>query len=279
MGNEKYSPEIVKQVKLCVTRYIPGEAATPSIQEYDLPVSAGMTVLDGLLWVKEHPDPTLSFRYSCRMGICGSCGMYINGLPRLACQTQILPLNSSTVVVKPLPNFPNLRDLVPDLDPLFIKHTAVKPYLLRHDSDDRRPPTRELRQLPEEMKDYFQFSYCIKCGLCVSACPTAASDRNFLGPQALAQAYRYTADSRDEGFRERREVLDRAHGPFRCHFAGACSEACPKGVDPALGIQLLKRYLVLWTLGFHRRKKGAPEMEPLEAKPRPDIPKAPEPTV
>lgn len=268
-----------KMINFRVQRYIADKDPDTFFQEYDVPVKKGLTVLDALLWIKENLDSSLSIRYSCRMGICGSCGMYINGLPRLACQTQVLFLESDVVEVKPLPNYPVLRDLIPDLMPMLEKHRAVKPWIIRPDTMPDVEPKKELKQTPEEIEEYIQFSYCIKCGVCVSACPTAATDKQFLGPQALGQAYRYSADSRDEGVDERSDAVDLSHGMVNCHLAGACSEACPKGVDPALGIQLLKREVVLHSWGLKGFKKGAPEMPPMEKNLKPGIPPAPARTV
>lgn len=268
-----------KVIKFRVQRYMSEKSSNTFFSEYDVPVKKGITVLDALLWIKENLDSSLSMRYSCRMGVCGSCGMFINGLPRLACQTQVLFLESNEVEVRPLPNYPILRDLIPDLERLIEKHRAIKPYIIRHDTMPDVEAKRELKQTPEEIEAYLQFSYCIKCGLCVSACPTAATDKEFLGPQALGQAYRYSADSRDEGLRERMDAIDLTHGIFNCHLGSACSEACPKGVDPALAIQLLKREVVLHSWGLKSFRKGAEEMPPLPKTAKPDAPKAPEPTV
>jgi len=265
----------VKTVKIKVLRYDPERDRRPHYRSYDVPVPRGMTVLDALIWIRDELDGSLAYRASCRMGICGSCGMLIDKRPRLACQTQVLELGGDVVEVEPLPNFPNIKDLVPDLEPLFEKHKAIKPYLIREDRKEQESPIGEYLQSPEELEEYLQLSYCIKCGMCLSACPTVATDPLFLGPQALAGAYRYSADSRDEGFLERLSVIDTNQGPWRCHFAGACTQACPKGVDPALAIQLLKRRMIAYRLGFGRRRKGAP-LSPLH--PRPGIPKPPKRT-
>jgi succinate dehydrogenase / fumarate reductase iron-sulfur subunit len=127
------------------------------------------------------------------------------------------------------------------------------PYVLRSDSAEMENPTAEFLMKPEELEKVIQFTYCIKCGLCTSSCPTVATDSRFPGPQALAQAYRYLMDERDEGGVGRLETLDTAHGVWRCHFAGSCSFVCPKGVDPALGIQLLRRHVLS---GRAPRKEG-----------------------
>lgn len=247
--------------------------------EFEIPVSRGMTVLDGLLFIKEHDDSSLAWRSSCRMGICGSCGMVINGRPQLACQAQVLEFKSP-VMLKPLSNFPVIRDLVPDLAEMFEKHRQVKPWIIRGDANELEKPANEYLQSVEEMEKYFQFSYCIKCGLCMSACPTLATDGRYLGPQPLAQALRYMNDSRDEGFAERAPVAFNSSGPWRCHFAGECSQVCPKHVDPALAIQVMKREILLRAFHFKKSKPGAaiaPQIT--EVKPRPGIPKAPERTV
>ncbi len=231
--------EVVKTVTFRVRRYDPEKKEMPRYMEYKVPVQKGMTVLDGILYIKEHLDPSLAARYSCRMGICGSCAMIINGRERLACQTQILELNKDLIKLDPLGNYETVKDLVPDLNKLFKNHESVKPYIVREEAE----PYGEYLQLPEEREKYAMFTECIMCGACLSACPTMATDDLYLGPQALAQAYRYIADSRDAGFNERLNLLDSKHGVWRCHFAGACSDVCPKGVDPALAIQLLRGVL------------------------------------
>jgi succinate dehydrogenase / fumarate reductase iron-sulfur subunit len=235
-----------EKVKFKIARYNPEKDSKPHFVEYEVPVIEGMNVIEGLFHIKEKIDPTLSFAVSCRMGMCGSCGIVINGVPRLACQTQILQSSANTIELKPLPNHPLIRDLVTDFTYFFEKHRTVKPYIIRRDIEEFEHPTSEYLQLPKDMEKYLQFSYCIKCGLCYSACPTAATDEKFLGPQALSQVYRYMADSRDEGSELRLKSIDSTHGIWRCHFAGACSAVCPKGVDSALAIQLLKREMLLF---------------------------------
>jgi succinate dehydrogenase / fumarate reductase iron-sulfur subunit len=167
--------------------------------------------------------------------------MTINGVPRLACYTQITELPNSTITVGPLDHYPLVRDLVTNFGGFFDKHRSVEPFLVRTDAGEQTSPTSEFGQSPEELNAYLQFSYCIKCGLCNAACPTMSNDPTFTGPQALGQAYRYIADSRDEGAIQRLAAVDREHGIWRCHFAGSCSFVCPKGVDPALAIQKLRR--------------------------------------
>jgi succinate dehydrogenase / fumarate reductase iron-sulfur subunit len=256
-----------------VQRYLPERDEKPYIQEFKLPFTEGMTVLDGLIYIKEKLDNTLSFRSSCRMGICGSCGMLVNKFPMLACHTPVEELEADIIEVRSLPNFPIIRDLVADLGPLFEKHKSIKPYLMPGDLEEAEKPTMEFVQSRSELEDYVQFAYCVKCGLCMSACPTVATDGLFLGPQPLGQAYRYCADGRDTGARQRFEEVDDPHGVWLCHLAGACSEACPKGVDPALAIQLLKRTMVSESLHLRKRKKPAALAEPAaESAPRIEVP-------
>ena len=278
--NKASTEEIIMTATFEILRYNPDSGEKPHFKSYKVPVPKGMTVLDGLHYIKENYDATLAWRSSCRMGVCGSCGMFINGLPRLACNLQIAHLESETIRIKPLPNFDIIRDLVPDLAGFFEKHRSVKPYLIRKEVEELNNPTGEYFQSVDELVNYVQFTYCIKCGLCLSACPTVATDDRYLGPQALGAAYRYDADTRDGGFDERAEVVFDRHGVWRCHFAGACSEVCPKGVDPAMAIQLLKRDIILKKLRLKKSKEPAPLAPPVtDWTPNPKIPKAPEPTV
>ena len=226
--------------------------------EFQVPVKRWTTVLDALLDAKSYQDSSIGIRYSCRMASCGSCGMKINGIPRLACYTKISELSTNTITCEPLPNFPYIRDLVTDFSQFFNHHRSVMPYIQNKKADI--PDVNELteyKQTPEDLDKFLQFSYCIKCGLCYSACPTVATDLKFPGPQALSQAYRYFADSRDTDKSNRLKVIDTSHGISRCHFAGSCSNVCPKGVDPALGIQLLRSHL----LGFSNSEKKIAKLQ------------------
>jgi len=268
------------EVVFRVRRFDPVADASPHWDEYRLPYTTGMTVLDGLKRLKETAAPTLAWRSSCRMGVCGSCGMFINGRPRLACNTQITELGTNLVTVAPLPNFNIIRDLVPDLFPMFDAHQALKPYLIRDDTAEQYEPTDEFWQSMHQLEEYLQFSYCIKCGCCMAACPTYATDPTYSGPMPLGQAHRYNTDTRDCGFQARKEVLAGEQGPWRCHYAGECSRVCPKGVDPAKAIQLMKRELVLDYLRL--RKESCPAKvagKPAASTRREGIPDAPPPTV
>jgi len=234
-----------KTLTLKVAKYNPNTDHEKRWIDYEIPYKKWTTVLDVILEAKSHFDHSIGVRYSCRQASCGSCGMIINGKPKLACFTKISELNSNIVKVEPMKNFPIIRDLVVGFDRMFKTHKRLKPYLIRDDSEITTK-TSELLQTPEQLNNYIQFANCIKCGLCNSVCPTMATDSAFIGPQALAQAYRYVADNRDKGKDDRLKIIDESHGIWRCHFAGSCSQVCPKGVDPAMGIQLLRGYL----LGF-----------------------------
>jgi succinate dehydrogenase / fumarate reductase iron-sulfur subunit len=265
------------EVVLRIHRSEPGKPAR--FEEYTLEAAPGLTVLDALRRLKEGPAPTLAWRSSCRMGVCGSCGMLINERARLACNTQVAELGPR-VSLAPLADFDVIRDLVPDLTSMFEAHAALLPHLIRMDRGEQDHPTREYRQTPAELEAYLQFSYCIKCGCCMAACPTYATDRAYSGPMPLSQAQRYNADSRDAGFAARAAILAGTRGPWRCHFAGECSRVCPKGVDPARAVQLLRRSLVLDVLGLRRPRPMASLAErPIGMERRPDVPEPPAPTV
>ncbi|MFI5412482.1 MAG: succinate dehydrogenase/fumarate reductase iron-sulfur subunit [Candidatus Micrarchaeales archaeon] len=209
-------------------------------REYVTEVGNLTTVLDALIHIKETLDPAISFRYSCRMGICGSCAMVIDGKPSLACETNVFKQNKEQVVVEPIRAQPLLKSLVTDFDDFFQKHKEVFPWIIRSNNAERFEDRKEFHQT-EEQRDYFlPFAECIKCGLCLDACPVVNTNKNFIGPQALGQAYRYIADSKDQGKAKRLDYLDTLDGAWGCEFSGSCSKVCPKSVDPALAIQLLK---------------------------------------
>ena len=236
-----------KTIILRIAKFNPEHDSGSQFVDFKVPYERWTTVLDAILDVKKHLDHSVAVRYSCRQASCGSCGMKINGRPRLACFTKISELDSDVVTVEPMNNFPIVRDLVVNFERLFATHKKMQPFVIREDSEIT-PGTKEFLQTPEEHEEYIQFANCIKCGLCNSACPTMATDSSFMGPQALTQAYRYVADNRDKGKDKRLRIIDESHGIWRCHFAGSCSQVCPKGVDPAMGIQLLRGYL----LGFRK---------------------------
>ena len=225
-------------ITLQVARYRPEQEVGPTFQEYEVPCHEDWVVLDGLNYVKDHLDGTLSYRWSCRMGICGSCGMNVNGEPTLTCETFLTEHAPGPIRVEPLTNFPVIRDLVVEIGDFMRKMTAVKPWLIR----EKEKPLEEgeYRQTPEQLAKYKQFSMCINCMLCYAACPVYGLDPKFIGPAAISLAQRYNLDSRDEGAEERLEILSQHEGIWDCTFVGECTEVCPTNVDPAGAIQRYK---------------------------------------
>src|ERR671923_1682464 len=224
---EKEYPKSSVSIKIYRANRRAGES--PHYDRIEVPVQRWTTVLDALLYAKAYKDPSIGIRYSCRMASCGSCGMMINGIPRLACYTKVTELEDDVIKCEPLSNFPHIRDLVTDFSEFFKHHKDIRPYILNKDADlNGSKKLSEFIQSPGDLDRYLQFSYCIKCGLCYSACPTAATDTKFPGPQALAQAYRYFIDNRDTAGKDRMDKVDDRHGIWRCHFAGSCSSVCPK---------------------------------------------------
>ena len=226
-------------ISLRVTRYRPDKDREPAWQEYDVPLRKELTVLDALNYVKNEVDTTLTFRWSCRMGICGSCGMNVDGEPRLTCATFLSDYAPGPVRVEPLANFPIVRDLVVDISDFLAKLPRMKPWIIR-DDDEVTEVDGEYLQTPEELAAYKQFSMCINCMLCYAACPVYGLDPDFVGPAAIALAERYDLDSRDHGARERLDVLIEREGVWGCTFVGECTRVCPKHVDPAGAIQRYK---------------------------------------
>ena len=223
---------------LTVARYRPENETEPTFQSYDVPYRQDWVVLDALNYVKDHIDGSLSFRWSCRMGVCGSCGMMVNGTPKLTCAVPLSDYVSKPIRIEPLQFFPILRDLIVDISSFLGKLSSVKPWIIR---DDATPSTEaEYSQTPAELEVYKQFSMCINCMLCYSACPVVGLEPEFTGPAAIALAQRYNLDSRDQGAAERLAVLDDHEGMWGCTFVGECTKVCPKNVDPAGAIQLYK---------------------------------------
>jgi succinate dehydrogenase / fumarate reductase, iron-sulfur subunit len=214
-------------------------------EEYVVPYENNLTVLEGLFYIQEKFDGSLSFRYCCRASICGSCAMYINGAYRLACQTNVkhLPTVHSanpTVTVSPMPHVPLVKDLVCEMDGFFDKYEYIKPWLIRNSAD----PEKEIAQSPKDRKKLDMPIDCILCGCCYSSCPSVWGEENYIGPAALLKAYRFEVDSRDEARKERLPLFDNERGVYRCHTIMNCQEACPKELSPTEGIQWLKKAAV-----------------------------------
>ena len=228
-----------------VLRFRPEQDEQPIWQTYEVPCMPDWVVLDALNHIKDEIDPTLSHRWSCRMGVCGSCGMMINGVPKLTCNVFVRDY-SETIRVAPMANFPIVRDLVVELESFMSKLKSVKPWIIRKIEKDVE--TGEYLQSPEDLDRFKQFSMCINCALCYAACPVLAHEENFIGPAAIALGFRYNQDSRDQGEAERFEIMNSHDGVWACSYANECSEVCPKNVDPAAAINRSKLVTALqWT--------------------------------
>ena len=226
-----------RSIDLDVLRYNPDTDSEPYWQRYSVPHHDEWVVLDALNHVKDNIDPTLNYRWSCHMAVCGSCGMMINGKPMLACKTFMRDYEN-LIRVEPLAHFPIQRDLVTVMDDFVSKLARVKPFLIP--KQGKPVEEGEYRQTPAELNRFKQYSMCINCMLCYSACPEYALIPKFIGPAAITLAHRYNLDSRDGGRDEREEVVASGEGVWECTFVGACSEACPKHVDPAGALQQAK---------------------------------------
>jgi fumarate reductase iron-sulfur subunit len=226
------------RITLKVARYRPEEEAVPTFHDYEVPCPKDWVVLDALNYVKDRLDGTLSYRWSCRMGVCGSCGMTVNGEPKLTCATFLADYAPGPIRVEPLKNFPVIRDLIVDIGDFMRKLTTVKPWIVR--KEEKPIAEGEYLQTPQELEAFKPFSMCINCMLCYAACPIYSLDPKFVGPAAIALAQRYNLDSRDEGAKERLEVLSAHEGIWGCTFVGECTKVCPKNVDPAGAIQRYK---------------------------------------
>ncbi|PYR99741.1 MAG: succinate dehydrogenase/fumarate reductase iron-sulfur subunit [Acidobacteria bacterium] len=226
------------KITLEVARYDPERHTEPTFEKYEVPFRKDWVILDALNYIKDRLDGSLSYRWSCRTGICGSCGMMVDGEPKLTCATFLSSYAPGPVRVEALRNFPIVRDLVIEMTDFMVKLKKVKPWIVR---ENEKPISQgEYLQTPEQLENYKQFSMCINCLLCYAACPVYGLDNLFTGPAAIALAQRYNLDSRDVGARERREILSDHEGIWGCTFVGECTEVCPKHVDPAGAIQQYK---------------------------------------
>lgn len=246
-----------------VFRFERGGDERPRYDVYEVEEKPGMTVLEALFTIKEEYDGTLSFRYSCRGAVCGSCGVMINGIPRLACRTQVRDvkkgrhglelvvkgplatpkisrIDRGVIVVEPLPGFEVLKDLVVDIQGFFTNYREVTPWF----RVEGNPSNREYLMFPEEREKLRPYVNCILCGICHAACPVPKRTPEFLGPAALAKAWRFIADPR---FKEKKEVLERVdsfRGVWGCDTVYRCVEVCPKGVPPTQGVTAMRRMLL-----------------------------------
>ena len=232
-------------VTFSVYRYNPDVDNVPHMKDYrlDIPEGSDMMVLDALIQLKEL-DPTLSFRRSCREGVCGSDGLNMNGKNGLACITPLSDLlkKGNKVVLRPLPGLPVIRDLVIDMTQFYTQWEKVKPFLI---NEDKLPPVREHLQSPEERAKLDGLYECILCACCSTSCPSFWwNPDKFIGPAGLLAAYRWLVDSRDTAASERLGNLDDAFSVFRCHGIMNCVSVCPKGLNPTKAIGQIKSMLL-----------------------------------
>ncbi|HEY9030282.1 MAG TPA: succinate dehydrogenase iron-sulfur subunit [Kangiella sp.] len=228
-------------MKFSIYRYNPETDKKPYMQEYDLDVPEGsdMMLLDALVALKDQ-DPTLSFRRSCREGVCGSDGMNINGKNGLACITSLSSLKTP-IVVRPLPGLPVVRDLVVDMAQFYKQYEKIKPFLIANDE----PPAKERLQSPEDRAKLDGLYECILCACCSTSCPSFWwNPDKFVGPAGLLQAYRFLIDSRDTQTEERLADLDDAYSVFRCRGIMNCVDVCPKGLNPTRAIGHIRSMLL-----------------------------------
>jgi fumarate reductase iron-sulfur subunit len=225
-------------ITLEIFRYRPEAESEPVFQSYEIPFRKDWVILDALNYIKDNIDGTLSYRWSCRMGVCGSCGMMVNGTPVLTCATFLEKCLPGPIRVEPLKNFPVVRDLVIEMSDFMQKLKRVNPWIIR---EEEKPLSQgEYLQTPAQLTDYKQYSMCINCMLCYAACPIYGLEPGFIGPAAIALAQRYNYDNRDQGKKRRLEVLSQDEGMWACTLVGECSVVCPKDVDPAGAIQRYK---------------------------------------
>ena len=224
-----------------IYRWTPDDDANPALDEYPIDLAnCGPMVLDALIHIKNDIDSTLTFRRSCREGICGSCAMNIDGTNTLACTKPIDEVKGD-VKIYPLPHMPVVKDLVPDLTHVYAQYASIEPWM----QTESAPPSRERLQSPAEREKLDGLYECILCFCCTTSCPSYWwNGERYLGPAILLQAYRWIADSRDEASGERLDALEDPFRLYRCHTIMNCAKACPKGLNPSEAIAELKLKLV-----------------------------------
>jgi succinate dehydrogenase / fumarate reductase iron-sulfur subunit len=241
-GKTFKAKEGAKNVKTFkVYRWNPDDEANPRVDSYEIDLdSCGPMVLDALIKIKNEVDSTVTFRRSCREGVCGSCAMNVDGTNTLACIKPIEDIKGDANVY-PLPHLPVVKDLVPDLNTVYAQYASIEPWLKTESPE----PTGERLQSPEERKQLDGLWECILCFCCSTSCPSYWwNGERFLGPAVLLQAYRWIADSRDEHTGERLDNLEDPFRLYRCHTIMNCTNTCPKGLNPAKAIGEIKKLMV-----------------------------------
>jgi succinate dehydrogenase iron-sulfur subunit len=236
-----HAPSAREEREYRIYRFDPENGKNPRIDTYFVDVEdCGPMVLDALIWIKNKIDPTLTFRRSCREGVCGSCSMNIDGTNGLAC-TRGMDEITGTVRIYPLPHMPVVKDLVPDLTLFYAQYASIEPWL----KTDSAPPEKEWQQTHEDRVKLDGLYECILCACCTTSCPSYWwNGERYLGPAVLLQARRWLVDSRDEATGERLDELEDPFRLYRCHTILNCSKACPKGLNPAKAIAEIKSMMV-----------------------------------
>ncbi len=241
-GRTVKAPEGAKRIrKFLVYRWDPEDGKNPTLDTFEVDLdTCGPMILDALIKIKDELDPTLTFRRSCREGVCGSCAMNIDGTNTLACTKTVDEVHGD-VKVYPLPHMSVIKDLVPDMTNFYAQYASVEPWV----QTDTPPPTRERLQSRDDRAKLDGLWECVLCACCSTACPSYwwNSDR-YLGPAVLLQAYRFIADSRDEKTGERLDNLEDPFRLYRCHTILNCTQTCPKGLNPAKAIAETKKMMV-----------------------------------
>lgn len=224
-----------------ILRFDPLKEDQPYFQEYHYQTEEPKSLLEALMDIRNEQDCTLSFRYSCREAICGSCAMVINGQFNLACRTMVESLDSSFIFIEPLPNLEIQKDLVVDMEPFWEALRKIEPFL--HPQKEILEKGHRIEE--SEMEKIVQYINCIMCGSCFSACPVASRDERYLGPAALAKLFRLVKDPRDRRPFSSWSRVNTEGGVWGCDTIFKCNEVCPKSVRPADGIEALRRKLIV----------------------------------
>ncbi len=242
-----------QRLALRISRYDPETHDSPEAREYQVTTEESLTILDALVSIHEEQDSSLAIRYSCRGGVCGACGIQVNGVPTLACRTRVssIDCNESPVEIAPLRNHPVIRDLVADFDPSFLKLSVGSPWI---QPDEGSPGTGIDSDMTREEVDRLGRSQaCISCGLCDAAVTGEAAAAGFIGPAALVRDFRMAADVRDGSDRVRLERVNGAGGIWDCDPDKSWDDACPVGIDPGNKVELLRQASIANNIAARRR--------------------------
>lgn len=229
------------KITLKIFRYNPETDKKPHYDKFVVEAEPTDRVLDLLEYVKGYHDGTLSFRRSCAHGICGSDGMRINGVNRLACKVLVKTLRSKTIKIEPMLGLPVIKDLIVDMDTFFEHYRSVMPYLV----NDEPPPMKERLQSPEEHERFEDTTKCILCACCTTSCPSFWGAEEYVGPAAIVAAHRFIFDNRDRAGAERLRILNDLFGVYRCHTIFNCTDACPREIEVTRAIGEIKKAIAM----------------------------------